>query len=139
MEIDVLGQPEGADAQSFKSKERFEKAQKVHLTAPREFYAYDIRRAQALGLVQELALPVDPYEPVIIAFSPTPFPERNGLDRHINVRRVAGRRACVSRGRSRSRRQIRRILFGQCSGSRWSLHVKDVLRGQEASTDFDVF
>lgn len=58
-----------------KSEQRFEKPQPVHLVAPEELYAYDIRRAKPMGKVKQLSLTIDPYEPAIIAFSPTAVPK----------------------------------------------------------------
>jgi hypothetical protein len=168
MEIDDLGQPEGEDAQSFKSKERFEKPQKVRLTAPREFYAYDVRHARLLGLVKELALTVDPYEPVIIAFSPTPIPllHVSGPARiargetgligismgnsspagmhvfHVDVLDPTGKHVEYFSGNvlapGGSAAKMLPIAQSEKAG-KWSVHVKDVLSGQEASADFDVF
>lgn len=69
IEVDELGPLKA------QSEQRFEKPRAVRLEAPEELYAYDIRNGKSLGRVKQLSLTVDPYEPALIAFSPTPFPQ----------------------------------------------------------------
>lgn len=68
IEVDELG------PLKVKSQQRFEKPQAVRLIAPEEMYAYDIRRAKPLGRLKQLSITVDPYEPTLIAFTPTAMP-----------------------------------------------------------------
>lgn len=68
IEVDELG------PLKVKSQQRFEKPQSVRLIAPEEMYAYDIRRAKPLGRLKQLSITVDPYEPTLIAFTPTAIP-----------------------------------------------------------------
>lgn len=58
----------------FKSNQRFETPRPVRLKLPAEMYAYDIRAGKSLGRKSEIAVAVDPYEPVLLAFSPGPLP-----------------------------------------------------------------
>lgn len=66
LRVDELGPPE------FKSNERFEKVRPLRLVAPDESYVYDVRKGVLLGKRKEVALTLDPYEPVILAFLPIP-------------------------------------------------------------------
>ena len=58
-----------------KAEQRFAHPQTVRLIAPEQLYAYDVRRAKPLGKVKQLSLTIDPYEPTIIAFTPTLIPK----------------------------------------------------------------
>lgn len=78
MRVDELGPPE------FRSNERFEKPRTVRLVLPVALYCYDIRAAKVLGLQREISVALDPYEPVVMAFSPTPLPAlRISAPRHV--------------------------------------------------------
>jgi hypothetical protein len=68
LRVDELGPPE------FKSNERFEKPRTIRLLLPADLYSYDIRSARALGRQKEITVTLDPYEPVVFAFSPSPLP-----------------------------------------------------------------
>ena len=68
LRVDELGPPE------FRSNERFEKPRSVRLVLPDTLYSYDIRGAKALGLKKEISVKLDPYEPAILAFSPSSLP-----------------------------------------------------------------
>ncbi len=68
LRVDELGPPE------FKSNERFEKPRTIRLLLPADLYSYDIRGAKALGRQKEITVTLDPYEPAVFAFSPSPLP-----------------------------------------------------------------
>jgi Beta-galactosidase len=162
MDVDELGPPE------FKSNQRFEKPQVVRLVAPVNLYAYDIRRAKALGRVKELTLTVDPYEPEIIAFTPTPFPElqiaapkriargqtaRIGISFagytyaaahvfHVEVSNPAGEPVPYYTGNvissSGAAEKSLPLAFNEKVGS-WRIRIRDLLSGQQRSVMIDVF
>jgi hypothetical protein len=68
LRVNELGPPE------FQSNERFEKPRTVRLKLPDEMYGYDLRQGKALGVVREVEVELDPYEPAIFAFTPSEFP-----------------------------------------------------------------
>jgi hypothetical protein len=68
LRVDELGPPE------FKSNEHFEKPRTIRLLLPADLYSYDIRGAKALGRQKEITVTLDPYEPAVFAFSPSPLP-----------------------------------------------------------------
>ncbi len=166
METDDLGEPD-ADA-SLKSRARFEQPVTVHLTAPSALYAYDIRSAQALGLVHDLTLTVTPYEPVLIAFSPVAVPP---LRLAVPARVARGDAAQIGislAGRGAAATHIFHLdvldpsgkLVDYDSGNlkaplgaaaktlplavnsptgQWTIRVTDLISGQHAEAGFEVF
>lgn len=67
--VDELGPPD------FRSNQRFEKNIPVTVHLPAAMWLYDVRTGKALGQQKTFAVTVTPYEPVILAASPLPFPE----------------------------------------------------------------
>lgn len=162
LRVDELGPPE------FRSNERFEKPRSVRLVLPDTLYSYDIRGAKALGLKKEISVKLDPYEPAILAFSPSSLPalriaapERIGRGEiawvglsfdgdspaekhvlHVDVRNPAGEVA---------NQYSANVLAPRGSGEhmipfakndlpgRWTICVKDLLSGQSQSAGMDVF
>jgi hypothetical protein len=68
LRVDELGPPE------FKSNERFEKPRTIRLVLPSDLYSYDIRGTKQFGRQKEITITLDPYEPAVFAFSPSPLP-----------------------------------------------------------------
>ena len=68
LRVDELGPPE------FKSNQRFEKPRMLKLGFPVELHVCDARAAKFLGRKKELTVRLEPYEPVILALSPSPVP-----------------------------------------------------------------
>ncbi|MGE5645301.1 MAG: beta-galactosidase [Acidobacteriota bacterium] len=68
LRVNELGPPE------FQKNDRFAKPRTVRLVLPGELYAYEIRTGNALGRKTELQITLDPYEPTLFAFSPSPLP-----------------------------------------------------------------
>ncbi len=71
LRVDELGPPD------FQTNKRFEKAVDVKLKLPSPMYIYNSRTGKPLGQKQSLAVTVGPYEPVMLALSPTPLPKLN--------------------------------------------------------------
>jgi hypothetical protein len=69
LRVDELGPPE------FQSNAAFEKSREVVLRLPEAMECWDVRTGKALGRKGELALSVNPYEPVLIAASARSVPE----------------------------------------------------------------
>jgi hypothetical protein len=68
LRVDEPGPPE------FKSNQRFEKPRTIRLVLPDDLYSYEIRGAKTLGRKKEITVTLDPYEPALFAFSPSPLP-----------------------------------------------------------------
>jgi hypothetical protein len=68
LRVDELGPPE------FRSNGRFEKPRAIRVALPADLFVYDIRGARSLGKLRELKVTLDPYEPVIWALSAQPIP-----------------------------------------------------------------
>lgn len=66
--VDELGPPD------FRSNKRFEAPAPVTITLPHSVSVYDVRSGKALGQLKKLQLTVTPYEPIILALSPSPLP-----------------------------------------------------------------
>jgi hypothetical protein len=162
MDINELGPPE------FKSNQRFETAKPVRLVIPESLYAYDLRHAKALGKVKELSLTVNPYEPTIIAFSATAFPElkvsvpersergttaRIGISFasatsagthvfHVDVLNPQGEVVSYYSGnllaQAGAAEKALPLAFDEKVG-KWSIRVRDLLSGQQRVTAFEVF
>ncbi|HEX7361826.1 MAG TPA: beta-galactosidase [Bryobacteraceae bacterium] len=149
------------------SQKRFQKPQPIHLITPQEMYAYDIRRAKPLGKVKDLSLTIDPYEPTIIAFSPTPLPNleirsprriRRGetarigfmLEGHFNARHDVLHVAVLGPDGKPISRYSGNILMSSQGGEKtlplalndpagtWTIAVHDLLSGQKRKTTIDV-
>jgi hypothetical protein len=160
--VDELGPPE------FRANQPFEKPRAVRLVLPADLYAYDVRHAKSLGRVKELPLTVDPYEPLIIAFSPVPIPElrlstpariargqtgRIGLSFaastsagthvfHIDVVNPAGEPVTYYSGNVLAPGGLAEKILPLAADEklgRWTINVKDLLSGQQRSASFDVF
>lgn len=160
--VDELGPPE------FKSNQRFDKPVSVRLKLPAEYYAYDVRRAKPLGRKTELAITIDPYEPVLLAFSATPLPAlrvssprriARGEIAHIALAYdggpVAGKpvvRVDVldPSGRAMLDYSANVVLSGAAgehpvplavsdAAGRWTVRVKDLLSGQRQEVAIEVF
>jgi hypothetical protein len=160
--VDELGPPE------FKSNARFEKPVSFRLVLPGEYYVYDLRGAKALGRKRELAVTLDPYEPAIYAFSPSPLP---GLRVSAPIRVARGETAHIGlafdgvtlaekpvlrvevldpSGQVASQYGANAVLSG-ASGEhavpfavsdapgRWTIQVRDLLSGQHQESIIDVF
>jgi hypothetical protein len=151
-----------------KSEQRFEKPVPIRLIAPVEMYAYDVRRAKPLGRVKQLPLTIDPYEPAIIAFSPTPEPKfRINAPQRI-ARGETGRIGLAAEGHSPALADVFHIdvlgpdgkPISQYSGNvlaphdaaekmlplalndvpgKWTIEAKDLLSGEEQRTAIEVF
>ena len=162
IEIDGLGPLQVA------SQRRFEKVQQVRLIAPGELYAFDVRQAKPLGKVKQLSLTLNPYDPLIIAFSPVPFPkltihapqrQARGETGHIGLALEGGSFAGTSvfhvetRGpdgqlfpaysgnilaSGGSAEQVLPVALNDPNG-KWTVQVKDLLGGQELKTSIEVF
>ncbi len=161
LDVDELGPPE------FKSNKRFEKPLKLFLTAPVELYAYDIRAGKNLGRTKRLSMTVDPYEPRMLAFSATPFPELQISIPKQMRRGTAGQVGFTFGPSSSADVSVLNVAVIDPSGhpvpyysgnllapggsavkvlnmaenaqaGRWTLRVKDVLTGQWQIRTFDV-
>lgn len=69
LRVDELGPAD------FKSNRRFEKPVAVNLTLPAPMYLYDTRTRRELGQKRNINVTVSPYEPTVLAASPSPLPE----------------------------------------------------------------
>ena len=69
LRVDELGPPD------FRSNKRFETPVSVKLKLPAQRYVYDCRTGKSYGQKQSMELMVDPYEPIILAASPSPLPK----------------------------------------------------------------
>jgi hypothetical protein len=161
LDVDELGPPE------FKSNKRFEEKRTVVLTAPAEFYVYDIRSAKSLGRSKRLRLTVDPYEPTLLAFSPAPFPQirismpevlKRGSTGHagftfagfepaetpvlhLNVTDPSGKQAPYYSGNLLAPGGAADKVFNiaeNAQSGKWTLQVRDVLTGQSQTRTFEV-
>jgi hypothetical protein len=154
LRVNELGPPE------FKSNERFEKPCSVRLILPGELYAYDIRNGKVLGKRKEIPVTLDPYEPMVFAFSPTPVPELRlaapsqiargatgqlGLSfdgespaavhvLHLDIINPEGKTVAYYSGNvlASSGRAAKLLrLAGNDTPGKWTVRVKDLLSGQE--------
>ncbi len=162
IEVDELGPLKAT------SEQRFEKSQTVRLTAPETLYAYDVRRRKPLGRVKQVLLTVDPYEPNIIAFSPTAIPalrlaapqriQRGETGRvgislegqtsaavhvfHVDVLNPTGETVSYYSGNllapGGTTQEMLPLAQNETTG-RWTVRVRDLLSGQEQTANFDVF
>jgi hypothetical protein len=151
----------------FKSNQRFETPRPVRLKLPFEMYAYDIRAGKSLGRKTEIAVTVDPYEPVLFAFSPGPLPalklsapqriERGesariglGFDSatpaathlfHVDVLDASGKPVPYYSGNVLApgghAEKIVPVASNDASGG-WTIRVKDLLSGQEQTAAIEV-
>lgn len=162
LSVKDLGLPE------FQANQRFSKPKQVRLIAPEALYAYNVRTAKALGKVKELRLTVDPYDPTIIAFSPTAIPmlrlsaparvERGSVARigisfdgetqaqtdafHIDVLNPAGEEVNYYSenvlARSGAAEKALPLAKNETAGT-WTVRVHDLLSGQKKTATFEVF
>ncbi len=65
LRVDELGPPD------FRSNGRFEKPVTVTLSLPQPMFVYDVRGCKFLGEKKTLVMTVNPYEPMILAATPT--------------------------------------------------------------------
>lgn len=160
--VNELGPPE------MRSNKRFEKPQTVTLLAPVEQYAYDVRAGKELGRKKQLSLTVDPYQPTIIAFSPTRLPALNVTAPAKVARGEIARLAISLRGTTSAAVHVLHLNVTNPAGEmvryhsgnlfapggsaekslpmavdapagKWSVSVRDLLSGQEQSTSFEVY
>jgi hypothetical protein len=150
------------------SEQRFEKPVSVRLAAPVELYAYNVRSATPLGKVKQLPLTIDPYEPAIIAFSPSPAPDfrlnaprriargeivRIGLVPeghspaladifHIDVLRPDGKAAFQYSGNvlapEGAAEKVLPLAQNDAPG-KWTIEARDLLSGQKHTAVINVF
>ena len=162
IEVDELG------PLKVRSDQRFQKSQAVHLIAPEEFFAYDVRGCKSLGRVKQLSLTINPYEPTIISFSATAIPKirimppikvkrgetgRLGLSLdssssaathvfHVDVLDPANEAVSYYSGNvlapGGAAEKMLPLAQNEKTGQ-WTVHVKDLLSGQEQSANFEVF
>jgi hypothetical protein len=162
IEVDELG------PLKVQSHQRFEKPQNVRLLVPGTLFAYDIRHGKPLGKVKELSLTVDPYEPALIAFTPGEIPQLrvsaaqriakgslgriaisfNGLSPletdvlHMDVIDPAGNTVDYYSGNvlasGGNAEKLLPLAENDLTGQ-WSVHVKDVISGQQQIVRFNVF
>jgi hypothetical protein len=161
LSVKDLGLPE------FQANQRFSKPRQVRLIVPESLYAYNIRTGKALGKVKELRLTVDPYEPTIVAFSPTAIPtlrlstparvEQGTIARigvsfngdtqaqtdvfHIDVLNPAGEEMNYYSGnilaKSGSGEKALPLATNEATGV-WTVRVHDLLSGQKKTATFEV-
>jgi hypothetical protein len=162
LSVKDLGLPE------FQGNQRFSKPKQVRLIAPEAMHAYDVRAGKPLGKVKELRLTMDPYEPAIIAFSPTAVPplrlsvpsrvERGSVARigvsfdgetqvqtdalHIDVLNPSGEEVNYYSGnvlaKSGSGEKSLPLAMNEAAGT-WTIRVRDLLSGQKKTATFEVF
>jgi hypothetical protein len=162
LRVDELGPPE------FKSNEHFEKPRTIRLLLPADLYSYDIRGAKALGRQKEITVTLDPYEPAVFAFSPSPLPAirisapqriargeiaRIGLGFdgsslaathvfHLDIRNPAGKVVDYysSNVLALNGSGAYAIPFA-CNDTpgRWTIRVNDLLSGQSRTVEVNVF
>ena len=85
--VDELGPPD------FRSNQRFESLVTVNVILPSPMFLYDVRKDKPFGRRANLTVTMDPYEPTILAASPTALP-----DLRINVPAEAQRGASIRIG-----------------------------------------
>lgn len=166
MQIDDLGAPNAAG--NLKSQPRFEKTQTIRLAAPGKMYAYDLRQGKALGLAGEVTATIGPYEPLLIAFSPTAIPPLRisapariargetatlGISLtghsaaavhifHVEVRDPSGKFIDYFSGNLKAINGVAAetlpIALNDTSGQ-WTIQVTDTLSGQRKSAALEVF
>ena len=162
LRVDELGPPE------FKSNERFEKPRTIRLLLPADLYSYDIRGAKALGRQKEITVTLDPYEPAVFAFSPSPLPAirisapqriargeiaRIGLGFdgsslaathvfHLDIRNPAGKvvdyYSSIVLALNGSGAYAIPFACNDAPG-RWTIRVNDLLSGQSRTVEVNVF
>jgi hypothetical protein len=163
LRVDELGPPE------FRSNARFEKPRDVRLRLPAPLEAYDLRTAKPLGQKMELALRLDPYEPILIAFSPRPLPQiradapkrmaRGAIGRvgirfeqsspaqthifHVTVLNPSGQLMSHYSGNLKSSSagtaEISLPLACDDATGQWIVRVRDLLSGQEREVGVEVY
>lgn len=67
-QVDELGPAD------FHTNQRFAVKHTVHITLPSAMYVYDTRQQQRLGRQTRFTAEIDPYEPTVLALSPTDLP-----------------------------------------------------------------
>jgi hypothetical protein len=161
LRVDELGPPE------FQSNAAFEKARDVVLRLPAAMECTDVRTGKPMGRKSELALRVDPYEPVLIAVSARALPEmslsapprvsRGGIARlGIRLERTSPsqRHVFQTEVRDPSGRLMRHyggnVLVSGGAGEkvlpfavhdsrgRWTVEVRDVVSGQQRVAQIEV-
>jgi len=162
LRVDELGPPE------FKSNERFEKPRSLRLSLPSELHAWDLRAGKPLGKRKELSLTLDPYDPLIFAFSAAPLPElrfsvpsriARGDTGHLSLAPTAESPAATHvyhvevldpTGRllphysgnaiaPGGRAAWRLPLAHNDPAGRWQVRLRDLLSGQTQTAGIDVF
>jgi hypothetical protein len=161
LRVDELGPPD------FRSNEHFAVRRSLRLTLPQSMTAYDIRAGKELGRQKELAVDLDPYEPVVFAVSAQPLPSlvmaaparvARGSTGHVAIRFGGATPAethvlnidvtgpdgrevsCYSGNLLAPHGQAEwplPIAFNDASG-KWSVRVKDLLSGQWRSAEIEV-
>ena len=162
IEVDELG------PLKIQSEKRFEKPRNVHLVAPQNLFAYDIRHGKVLGNVKELSLTVDPYDPLLIAFTPAEIPQlrvtvspriaRGSLSRiaisldglspletnvlHVDVMDPVGQQVDYYSGNllapGGNADKLLPLAQNDLAGQ-WAVRVKDIVSGQQQTVRFEVF
>ncbi|HUS05556.1 MAG TPA: hypothetical protein VMZ52_04640, partial [Bryobacteraceae bacterium] len=162
LRVDELGPPE------FRSNERFAKPVTARLTFPAELFVYDIRAGKPLGKRKDMAVTVQPYEPLIYSFSPVPLPAfeislparaERGSNIHVGLRTAVSSPASQHVMHAEvvdpsgkvvdhysgnllapngSAGKLIPIALNDSPG-RWELRVRDVLTGVTKRTQFEVF
>ena len=162
IEVDELG------PLKVQSAKRFEKPQPVRLIAPESLYAYDIRHAKSLGKLHQLSLTIDPYEPTLIAFSPTAIPKlridapqrigrgetgRIGLALagdfsaqtdifHVDILGPDGKTMAAYSGNLLAPAGAAEALLPLAANDppgKWTVQAKDLISGQQLTTQIEVF
>jgi hypothetical protein len=161
LRIDELGPPE------FRSNEHFAQRRSLKLTLPETLAVYDIRAGKSLGARREIAVDLDPYEPVIYAVCRQPLPEitiaapteikRGATGRigisvaattpaamhlvHIAVRDPAGQivRCYSGNLRAPGGRAIWELPFAyNDAAGTWKIDVRDLLSGELRTAEINV-
>jgi len=162
LRVDELGPPD------FKSNERFEKARAVRILLPAERAAVDIRSGKTLGTTKEIAVTLDPYEPFLVALFPA-TPQRLRLAAPSRLGRgELGLIGLSLEGGGQAGRHILRLEIRGPDGKplwhysanilarqgvaahylpvahsdapgRWRVEVTDILSGQQASAELEVY
>ncbi len=151
-----------------KAEQRFATPQAIRLIAPGQLYAYDVRRGKSLGKVKQLSLTIDPYEPTVLAFTPTPIPKlsvkapqriargetaRIGLTLdgpvpaqtnvfHVDVLAAGNKPMKTYSGNILSSGGAAELVLPLALNDptgRWTITVKDLLSGQSHQAVVDVF
>ena len=153
LRVDELGPPE------FQTNAAFEKSREVVLRLPAAMECWDVRTGKALGRKGELALRVNPYDPVLIAVSARSVPElrvsaparvvRGGMARigigfvssppagahvfHVEVRDPSGKQAAHYSGNVLSTHGLGEKVWPLSANDvvgRWTVGVRDAVSGQ---------